>query len=164
MAQGSYDQAYDGDLIGYYWLGCMGERLVGTDLALKDQSLGAVQMRKGTLQYIKDHMRQTPLVVAARVGRLTGTFRPLQQASLESVTEGREQWLANMAVVSFYPMAVLAAVGLVIMHRRRRPVLPLVATIAAAIIGCAITLAVLRYRAGAECAIAVLTAVSIDQL
>ena len=76
------------------------------------------------------------------------SFRPLQQAQLESVTEGREQWLANMAVVSFYPLALAAAVGLVILHRRRRPVLPLAATIAAAVIGCAITLAVLRYRAG----------------
>lgn len=164
LAQGSCDRVYYGDLIGYYWLPCMGARLEGTDLALKDQSLGAERMRRETLRYIRGNLRQTPLVVAARVGRLTGTFRPLQQASLESVTEGREPWLSNTAMVSFYPLAILAIIGVVILRRRRRPILPLVATIAAAIIGSAITLAVLRYRAGAETAIAVLAAVSIDQL
>lgn len=162
MAQGHCEQTYDTDLIGYYWLACMGERLEGTDLALKDQSLGAEHMRKGTFEFIGDNLARTPLVVAARVGRLLGVFRPLQQANLESVTEGREQWLANAAVVTWYPLAIASGFGLHLLRRRRRPVLPLVATMAAAVIGCAMTLAVLRYRAGAEPAIAVTAAIALD--
>jgi 4-amino-4-deoxy-L-arabinose transferase-like glycosyltransferase len=161
MAQGSCDQSFYGDLIGYYWLACMGERLEGTDLALKDQSLGAEKMREGTVEYIKDNMSQLPLVVAARVGRVTGTFRPIQQADLESLTEGREPWLANSSVISYYPLAIAALIGL-LQLRRRRPVLPIVVTALAALSGAALTLAVLRYRAGAEPAIAVLAAVAID--
>ena len=164
MAQGSCDQTYHGDLIGYYWLACMGQRLEGTDLALKDQSLGAVHMRKLTFRYIRAHARQTPLVVAARLGRVTGVFRPIQQASLESVTEGREPWLANLAVISYYPLAIAAFFGALQLRRRRRPILPLVATIFAALFGSALTLAVLRYRAGAEVGIAVLAAVAFDNL
>jgi 4-amino-4-deoxy-L-arabinose transferase-like glycosyltransferase len=164
MAQGSCDQTYSGDLIGYYWLACMGERLEGTGLELKDQSLGAAHLHEVTMAYIRDHLAQTPLVVAARVGRVTGVFRPLQQADLETVTEGREHWLSNLSVVSYYPLAILAAVGLTQLRRRRRPVLPLVAMIASSLIGCALTLAVLRYRAGAEPAIAVLAAVAVDNL
>lgn len=162
MAQGNCAQTYSTDLLGYYWLACMGERLEGTDLALKDQSLGAERMREKTFEFIGDNLGRFPVVVAARVGRLLGLYRPLQQAQLESITEGREPWLANAAVVTWYPLAAASLFGLHLMRKRRRPVLPLVATMAAAIIGCALTLAVLRYRAGAEAAIAVTAAIALD--
>lgn len=164
LAQGACDETYSGELIGYYWLPCMGERLEGTDLHLKDQSLGAAHLRETTLEYIGDHLAQTPLVVAARVGRVVGVFRPIQQADLEHITERREAWLSNLSVVSYYPLAVLSVIGAVIMRRRRRPIMPLVAMIASALIGAAMTLAVLRYRASAEPAFAVLAAVAVDQL
>ena len=51
----------------------------GTDLALKDQSLGAEKMREGTIEYLKDNAKQLPLVVAARIGRTIGTFRPIRR-------------------------------------------------------------------------------------
>lgn len=162
LAQGSCDATYYGDLLGYYQLTCMGERLVGTDLELADQSLGAAHLRKVTLDYIGDHLARTPIVVAARIGRVTGLFRPLQQARLEHVTERREQWLTYAAVGSYYPLAVLAVAGGVLLRRRRRPFLPLLAIVASALLGTAITLGVLRYRASAEPALAVLAAVGID--
>lgn len=163
LSQGSCDQTYYGELIGYYWLPCMGERLEGTDLELADQSLGAAHLRSETLDYIKDNLRQTPLVVAARVGRVLGVFRPIQQAGLEHVTEDREAWLANLAVLTYYPLVAASIVGAVVLRRRRIPIMPLVAMIASALIGAAITLAVLRYRASAEPAFAVLAAVAVDQ-
>jgi 4-amino-4-deoxy-L-arabinose transferase-like glycosyltransferase len=162
MAQGSCDQTYYGELIGFFWLNCMGQRLEGTDLALKDQSLGAEHLRHETLDYIRDHLGRTPLVVAARIGRVTGVFRPIQQANLESFIEGRERWLTNLAVVTWYPLAIASIAGAFVLRRRVRPVFPLVAMVVTVLIGTALTLAVLRYRAGAEPAIAVLAAVAID--
>ena len=162
MAQGSCDQTYYGNLIGFFWLNCMGERLQGTDLALKDQSLGADHLRHETLKYIRAHLGRTPIVVAARIGRVTGVFRPIQQANLESFIEGRERWLTNLAVVTWYPLALASICGVFILRRRGRPVFPLIGMIVTVLIGTAITLAVLRYRAGAEPAIAVLSAVTLD--
>lgn len=162
MAQGSCDQTYYGELIGFFWLNCMGERLQGTDLALKDQSLGAERIRRETFKYIRAHLARTPVVVAARLGRVTGVFRPIQQANLESFIEGRDKWLTNLAVVTWYPLAFASIAGIVILRRKGRPVFPLVAMIVTVLIGTAITLAVLRYRAGAEPAIAVLAAVTVD--
>ena len=162
MAQGNCDQTYYGEHLGYYWLGCMGERLEGTGLELVDQSLGAAHLREQTLQYMRDHASRVPVVVAARVGRLLGVFRPIQQAELEWFTEGREPWLSNLAVLSWYPMAALTAVGTVLLRRRGRPVFPMLALVAAAVVGVALTLAVLRYRVTMEPALAVLSAVSID--
>jgi 4-amino-4-deoxy-L-arabinose transferase-like glycosyltransferase len=162
MAQGSCDETYYGELIGFFWLRCMGERLEGTDLALKDQSLGAEHLRHETFAYIRDHLRRTPIVVAARIGRVLGVFRPIQQANLESFIEGRERWLTNLAVVSWYPLALASIAGAFLVRRRGRPIFPLVAMVVSVLIGTALTLAVLRYRAGAEPAIAALAAVTID--
>ena len=162
MAQGSCDETYYGELIGFFWLRCMAERLEGTDLALKDQSLGAEHLRHETFDYIRSHLGRTPLVVAARIGRVTGVFRPIQQANLESFIEGRERWLTNLAVVTWYPLALSAIAGAVFLRRRRRPIFPLVAMVVTVLFGTALTLAVLRYRSGAEPAIAVLAAVAID--
>jgi 4-amino-4-deoxy-L-arabinose transferase-like glycosyltransferase len=164
LTQGSCDQSYYGELIGYYWLPCMGERLEGTDLEYADQSVGALHLRRETLAYIRDHLAWTPVVMAARVGRVTGTFRPIQQADLEHITEDREWWLSNSSVLSYYPLAALSVLGVVVLRRRRRPVIPLLATIASALLGAAMTLAVLRYRASAEPALAVLAAVAVDAI
>jgi 4-amino-4-deoxy-L-arabinose transferase-like glycosyltransferase len=164
LAQGSCDQSYYGELIGYYWLPCMGQRLEGTGLVYADQSLGAIHLRRETLKYIRSHLRWTPVVVAARVGRVTGVFRPIQQANLEHITEDREWWLTNASVVSYYPLALLSVGGVVVLRRRRRMVIPLVVTIASALLGAAMTLAVLRYRASAEPALAVLAAVAVDAI
>jgi 4-amino-4-deoxy-L-arabinose transferase-like glycosyltransferase len=162
MAQGSCDQTYYGELIGFFWLRCMAERLEGTGLALKDQSLGAEHLRRETFEYIGDHLARTPIVVAARIGRVLGVFRPIQQANLESFIEGRERWLTNLAVVTWYPLALASIAGVVLLRRRGTPVFPLIAMIITVLVGTALTLAVLRYRAGAEPAIAVLAAITVD--
>ena len=164
LAQGTCDPTYYGPLMGYYDLTCMGDRLEGTGLELVDQSLGAEHLRRESLRYIGDHLRRTPLVVAARVGRVLGLYRPLQQADLEHVTERREQWLSYAAVFSYYPVALAAVAGAVMLRRRRRLSLPLLGTIACALLGTALTLGVLRYRASAEPALAVLAAVALDAL
>jgi cyanate permease len=66
--------------------------------------------------------------------------------------------------VSYYPLAALSVVGVVVLRRRRRPVIPLVVTVVSALLGAAVTLAVLRYRASAEPALAVLAAVALDAI
>lgn len=164
LTQGSCDRSYYGELIGYYWLPCMGERLQGTNLEYADQSVGAMYLRHKTFAYIRQHLAWTPVVMAARVGRVIGVFRPIQQANLEHITEDREWWLSNASVVSYYPLAALSVVGVVVLRRRRRPVIPLVVTVVSALLGAAVTLAVLRYRASAEPALAVLAAVALDAI
>lgn len=162
MAQGSCDKTYYGDLIGYYWLTCMGDRLQGTGLDLLDQSLGATYLHEQAMDYISAHKARTVLVVGARIGRVAGVFRPLQQASLETVTERREPWLSNLSVLTFYPFALLAIAGGVLARRRRVLLLPMVALTLEGFIGAAMTLAVLRYRVTAEIPLAVLTGIAVD--
>jgi 4-amino-4-deoxy-L-arabinose transferase-like glycosyltransferase len=167
LVQGNCDESYSDDFLGYYWLGCMGEALEGQltedgeSLEFADQSLGASYLRDVAVDYIKDHPRRATMAVGARLGRLTGVFHPIQQARLNALVAGREPWLANLSVLVWYPSAVLAAIGAVLLKRRGVRILPLVGLVVVALAAVAMTLAVLRYRATMEPAIAVFAAVAI---
>jgi len=161
VAQANCDESYSDEYIGYYWLACMGEALDGTGLAYVDQSLGAAHLRETGVDYALDHRRRAVTAVAARLGRVAGVFHPVQQARLNSLIAGREPWVANTAVLLWYPMTVLAAIGYVMLHRRGRPVFPLLALVAVTAIAVAMSLAVLRYRAPLEPVLAVGVAVAL---
>ncbi len=167
LVQGNCDESYSDDLLGYYWLQCMGEALEGefaddgTPLAQADQGLHSRFLRTKAFDYMKERPGRATQAAFARMGRITGVFHPIQQARLNAFIGGRENLLANVSVLAFYPTAVLAAAGAVLIARRRGPLWPLLGLIATAIIAVAMTLAVLRYRATAEPALAVLAAVAL---
>ncbi len=162
LVQGNCDESYDDDLLGYYWLACQSEALEGTGLDVADQAVGSLRLREVAFDYIADHPGRASQAVAARVGRITGVFHPLQQARLNAFVAGREPWLANAAVLTYYPMAILSFFGASILRRRGVPLLPLLGLILTSIIAVAMTLAVLRYRASAQPVLAVLSAVAIN--
>ncbi len=164
LVQGNCDESYSDDLLGYYWLRCQGRALEGTGLDVADQAVGSLRLREVALSYISEHPKRAVQAVAARVGRVTGVYRPLQQARLNAFIAGREPWVANSAILLYYPTALLALAGGSILRRRGVPILPLVGLVATSLIAVAMTLAVLRYRASAQPALAVLAAVAIDHL
>lgn len=163
LVQGNCDESYEADLLGYYWLGCQGEALEGTGLDVADQAVGSLRLREVAFDYIAEHPGRASQAVAARVGRITGVFHPLQQARLNSFVAGREPWVANAAVLTYYPLAILSFFGASILRRRGVPLLPLLSLVLTSIIAVAMTLAVLRYRASAQPVLAVLAAVAINQ-
>lgn len=163
LVQGNCDQSYSDDLLGYYWLGCQGEALEGTGLDVADQAIGSLRLREVALNYIAEHPRRAVKAVFARLGRVLGIFHPIQQARLNSFIAGREPWVANLGVLIYYPTALLSIVGTAILRRRGVLVLPLVGLIVTSLIAVAMTLAVLRYRASAQPALAVLSAVALER-
>lgn len=164
LVQGNCDQSYDDDLLGYYWLACQSEALEGTGLDVADQAVGSLRLREVALDYIADNPGRATAAVFARVGRITGVFHPLQQARLNSFIAGREPWVANSAVLTYYPMAILSIFGASILRRRGVPLLPLLGLVLTSIIAVAMTLAVLRYRASAQPVLAVLSAVALNHI
>jgi 4-amino-4-deoxy-L-arabinose transferase-like glycosyltransferase len=153
----SCDTTYYGSLTGYWSQNC------GiTTPRRADQSQKALAYREAALDYISAHRARVPVVVLARWGRITGVFRPTQQARLDHLVEGREGWVAWSSLAMFYVIAPLAIAGAVMLRRRRVPVLPLVALPAIALIAVTLTFATNRYRAIAEGALVLLAAVAID--
>ena len=91
-----------------------------------------------------------PLVVAARVGRIWGVFKPGQTTAFDWWIEGRGRVPSWISLLDYYAMVPFAIGGLVVMRRRRITILPVVIPIVIATFAAATTFGITRYRAPAE--------------
>jgi len=109
----------------------------------------AARWKTTGIDYAKDHVGRVPIVVAARIGRTWGFFRPLG-TRLEEVVA----WI----------LLALAVAGLVILVRRRVPVSILLLPAAVVTIASTLSFGWLRYRFAADLAFIVLAAVTLEAL
>jgi 4-amino-4-deoxy-L-arabinose transferase-like glycosyltransferase len=131
----------------------------------KDQSEAGVVLRDRARDFVRDNLGRVPVVVAARVGRVAGLYPPGRLIDVEVFFEGRERWLATLGLITFYPVAIGAIAGAVVLRRRRTvPVFPLLALPAIVVVTVAVTYGSNRFRAPAETSLVVLTAIAIDAL
>ncbi len=147
---------YSGDFVGFWLFECVAEvePRVG-----EDQSETESRYRAAALDYIDDHIADTPRVMALRVGRTLGLYRPNQMTQL-NVIEGRDpiaSWIAN---VQFWSLIVLSAVGL-----RRWPTAaprwPIVVTFGFTIVMTALSYGNSRFRTPADIGLVVCASVAI---
>ena len=156
------DSAYYGPNTGYWDYNC------GTAV-LERNGISAYEpggrtdrvFRHDALAYLGDHTSRLPVVVAARLGRITGLFRPAQQMHLDIYLENTTDWVAQAGTLSFYAVAALAIVGGVIARRRRVALSPLLAPIVVALLASALFYAATRFRASAEPSLCLLAAVAL---
>jgi 4-amino-4-deoxy-L-arabinose transferase-like glycosyltransferase len=149
VSAGSCDEVWYGRLIGYYANCFQGPWPPSS----ADESQRDIEPRKQAIKYTEDHLDRFPLVVAARIGRLWGLFKPGQTTALDWWIEGRGRAPSWIALFAYYAMLPFALFGLVVMRRRRIPILPLIAIAVIATLAAAITFGVTRYRAPAEVAL-----------
>ncbi len=130
-----------------------------------DESEASVVLRDRAETFVRDNLGRVPVVVAARVGRVLGLYPPGRLIDVEVFFEGRERWLATLGLITFYPVAIGAVAGAVVLRRRRTvPVFPLVAVPAIVIVTVAITYGSNRFRAPAETSLVVLAAIAVDEV
>ena len=96
-------------------------------------------------------------------GRLWGVFRPLQTVDLMR-DEGRERAVGIMGLLALYASVPLGIAGAVILRRRRIPISPLVAPVFVATLSAMLAFGNPRYRASADIALVVLSAIALDAL
>ena len=102
-------------------------------------------------------------MVAFRVGRIWGVYRPVQMAEFEQA-EGRPKW-ASLTAKAMSPLLLLLGIwGVVVLVRRRTAILPILAPILLVILGGALFYGSTRLRAFSEPSLVVLAAVGFDQL
>jgi len=126
-----------------------------------DQSEVEAVYRTRALHYMRTHLRRLPLVIAARIGRTWGVFRPLDMVEFNQ-GEGREAWVTRLGMVVYYPTLVAALAGVVVMWRQRarRALWVLTVPAIAVTLGVAVTYGQTRFRAAAEPSLAILAAVA----
>ena len=158
LSAASCDAVWYGNLIGYY-ANCFQGPWPKPGL---DESQRDAEPRRQAIQYTKDHIKRFPLEVAARVGRLWGLFKPGQTTALDWWIEGRGRAASWVGLFMYYALVPFGIYGLVLMRRRRIPIIPMLGIVATSTLAAAITFGVTRYRAPSEVVIVATAAIGIS--
>jgi 4-amino-4-deoxy-L-arabinose transferase-like glycosyltransferase len=173
LSAANCDATYSGELLGWYancfqgpWpdktIDASGRPIeVDAEGRPIDESDRDVEPLRQARAYIADHLGRQPVVVAARVGRLWGWFRPIQSTRFEIRIESRGATASWLGLAALYVLQVTGVAGLVVMRRGRIPISPVIALVAVATFGAAITFGVARYRSTAEVGLLLASGVAI---
>jgi 4-amino-4-deoxy-L-arabinose transferase-like glycosyltransferase len=176
---GTYRGTYHGTYVGYWSIYCAADLpakidhfysakraaylkqqlgdIPGTDSNFfGDESTHEVAWRAVGSAELKDHLGQTPRVVLLRVGRMWDLYRPEQNIFLNGVLEGRGKWQSRLATYEYFPLLALSIFGLVVLRRRKVPILPFIAIAVAITITAATSFGITRYRAPVDAMLPVL--------
>ena len=147
LAYANCDRTYSGDFLGYWHSDCTLRQFPEGDESIIDEA-----HRELAQDYVDDHLDEQPKVVAARVGRIWGVFRPFQGIRLDTFYERRGLWPSRFALAGYYVLVPMALAGLVFLRRRRVTIVPFIAPFAMVTFTAAISFGVTRYRVPAEAA------------
>lgn len=166
LATSNCDDTYYGEFTGYWSMGCYVQFLDDAGLTNQnsDQSERAAVLVDETFEYIGDNVDRLPTVLVARWMRITGLWKPIEDAGNEAFLYNRNPWATKLAAVTWYPVVAAAIAGAVILRRRRETILPLVGPLVVVFITITITFAQNRYRASVEPAIVLLAAVAFERM
>lgn len=166
LATSNCDDTYYGEFTGYWSMGCYAQFLQNAGLTNQnsDQSERSAALVDETLEYIGDNIDRLPTVLLARWMRITGLWKPIEDAGNEAFLYDRDPWATKLAAMTWYPLAAAAIAGAVVLRRRRETILPLVGPLVVVFITITITFAQNRYRASVEPAIVLLAAVAFERM
>jgi len=129
-----------------------------------DQSVVSKIYRQRAVDYVNHgHRGQFLKVLAARIGRDWGLFQPGDMPYINE-SEGRPRWVTVLGMWWYYPLAVLAIVGAVMLRRRRVRIWPLAIPPIIVTLGAIPSYGQTRFRVPAEPVIVVLAACAITLL
>jgi 4-amino-4-deoxy-L-arabinose transferase-like glycosyltransferase len=161
LSSANCDETYYGPFTGYWNKACA-DRVRANDITPDmDQSEQDPVFRDKALDYIGEHQSRLPYVVAARWGRISGSWNAWQQAHLEVFVEAREKWVSYSALVSWWVLLPLAFAGAFVVRAKRVPVFPLLAAPVTVLMAITLTFATNRYRATTEGVLCVLAGITI---
>ncbi len=160
LLYGSCDAAFSGPHLGYWDDSC----------SLKDyppdseESVLDQEARTKALDYLGDHKRRIPVVVAARIGRIWDVYRPFQNVELNDVIERRGNAASWAVLIGYWLVMPFAIFGLVVLRRRRVPIFPYIAIAVSVTVTVALSFGITRYRAPVDAVLPVIAAVGVDAI
>jgi hypothetical protein len=115
-----------------------------------------------SVDYARDHASRLPLVVVARLARITGLYAPGQMAAFEADTGGRPRFASWLAYGVSLLLVPVAGYGYLVLRRRQAFVAPLVIMIGMTLLVALLLHGDVRYRVAADVALIVLAAAGIE--
>jgi 4-amino-4-deoxy-L-arabinose transferase-like glycosyltransferase len=151
---------YYGPTTGYWSFRCA----VAVPVVRGDESAQEARSRAFAVAYIRRHESRVIPVVAARLGRAFGLFHPIQQIRLDGMIETRPYRWALLGLWMYYGLLLLSIPGVILLRRRKVLVFPLAAIGVVVAISVILSFGDTRYRTPFEVALALLSAVTLDQV
>jgi 4-amino-4-deoxy-L-arabinose transferase-like glycosyltransferase len=148
LAGANCPDTYNGYDLGWWSLSCEARARTRWQLLHGDASTAAAW------RYAGDHAGRLPVVAAVRVLRTFDLFQPLRQGNLEP----RRRWVDVVGLGFFYPVMILAGVGL---WRLRRLRWVLLAPIWMVVVVSALGWGIGRFRVAADISLLVLAACAV---
>jgi hypothetical protein len=161
LASANCGVTYSGFFDGYWSLTCM-KNVKYTYTATADESVNFAETETVGTHFIRSHESQLPGVIAARVGRGFGFFRPLQQVKFDSVIETRPYHWALTGLFTYYVLLALSIGGTIVLRRRRILVFPLWAVALDVLTVFVLSFGQTRYRVTFEVSLVLLAAVQLE--
>lgn len=165
LVSSNCDLTYSGDLIGYWSFICSveGNDTAGTS-SDEDASATDRKLRDVGIEYATDHWTRLPLVALARLGRVTGLYRPIQMTGLLTENEGAPRWVSEVSIGAWYVLVVLAALGVRALRRAEVPLAGLVAPVVVVLVVAVAVYGIWRFRAPGDVAVCLLAGIGADAL
>jgi 4-amino-4-deoxy-L-arabinose transferase-like glycosyltransferase len=152
LAGANCDVTYYGERIGTWAYSCA--RFNGRVNEAKELNEIGHRGRR----YAQDHVGRLPLVLGARFARTWGLWEPFE------VPEGRRAWVQRLGAAIYFLLIPVAVWGLVLLRRRKVPVLILLAPFVTVTLTSLLAYGQIRFRHSAELSLVVLAAIAIDGL
>ena len=148
---------YYGQFLGFWSIRCYEPTPPGDEV-----ERGAAYRKRG-IDYARDHIGRLPYVLLVRQGRMWDVYRP-RETVLFGRIEGRDENVTRFGQRIYWAAIPVALIGLVLLRRRRRPIIPIVAQIAMVAITGVLAYGTVRFRMPADVVIVVLVGVTLDAL
>ncbi len=147
MELANCDTTYGGALLGYWSFDCE-----TADPPPGDESAIGSFKQSQALDYIRDNLTDQPRVVAARVGRTFGLYRPGQTIRLDTFFERHDRDHLWAGMWFHWLLLPLAAVGVWSLWDSGQSAAGILAVTGTALFASAVSFGVFRYRVGFDVA------------
>jgi 4-amino-4-deoxy-L-arabinose transferase-like glycosyltransferase len=161
LASANCGVTYSGLADGYWSFLCM-KPVKYKFTPTADESVNFAKGGTIGMNYIRSHTSELPGVVAARIGRGFGFFRPLQQLRFDALIETKPYHWALTGLVMYYVLLALSVGGTILLRLRRVLVFPLWAVAVDVLAVFILSFGQTRYRVTFEVSLVLLAAVQIE--
>ena len=129
-----------------------------------DETVQDSRMLHAGVKYAENHAGRLPIVIPARLLRSFGFYRPVASTSTDLLLQGggTSHFGAWVAQLQYWLLLAAGVVGLVILYRRRRPILPFVAPVVTVAVITVIGYGTMRFRVALDVILPGLAAIALD--
>ena len=163
LVQANCDATYHGPDLGYWTLECGLPTPYGREGRLLNEVQRDEVARDRAAAYMSDNTgRLLSVVVPARISRMWGVYEPIGQLRRDVLADRRSFAVSALGLMQFAMLVPAAVAGIIVVVRRRGPLLVLAAWIPIVTLTAASAFGNTRYRTAAETSIVILAAVAIE--